>query len=185
MGTVPLTPNAAEQGPYSGPTTQKPISLVHSTWHAASAGGAAIAWAAGFTDPSATECDRIPELALAGGGAAGTYTITGTWSGAAQTDTITTVAGSTVKGSFPFDTITSVTGPDPAAALNIYWGDTFADPPARCMWTGNGGDIYCQLWNEAAPNTAVITLPAQGEWVRRIRRINRTTTTVTGAFLCW
>ena len=106
---------------------RKLINATQSTWHAAFPGGAGpISVTTGFSTPSSVECDRIPELALTAGGTPGAYVITGTWNSAAQTETITTVAGSTVKGTKPFDTITSFAGPDPGVAKNVtlYMGDS-------------------------------------------------------------
>lgn len=186
MPKIAIPEEANAQGQYSGPSVQKPVNPAHGTWHAQIPGGGAVALVAGFTDPGDVYADRIPELALAGGGAPGSYVVTGTWNSLPQTETIgPTVAGATVKGNKPFDTITGMTGPDPVAALDIYHGDTFAEPPARLLYTGNGGDFFGQLSGETAMNVLALTLPAQADWCRRIVRINRTTTTITGAWLGW
>lgn len=174
------------QDRHTGPLVEKLLNTAVSAWHAAWPGGAAIneLVPATFTNPVATEVDRVPELALALGGAPGTYVITGTYSGSAQTDSILTVAGATVKAVKPFDTITSITGPDPVNALTLNLGDSWCDPPARCLWTGDGGTIVCQLEGQSAMMSAR-KLPSKGEWVRRIRRIQCTTTTLTEAYCGW
>ena len=168
-----------------GGGVQKLIDTALHAWHAAFPGGAAVAVTTAFTDPGTVEADRIPELALAGGGAAGSYVVTGTWNGAAQTETIgPTVAGATVKGDLPFDTITSVTGPDPVANLTLSGGDSYFDPPTRAIWTGTAnGNISVQLDGETAVKT--IAVPAYRDWPRRVRRVGVTITTLTAPYAVW
>jgi hypothetical protein len=170
-------------------TVQKLINLTAATWHAAFPGGAgAIAVTTGFTNPSAAEADRIPEVALTAGGTPGAYIIVGTWNSAAQTETITTVAGDTVKGTKPFDTVTSFSGPDPGPAKNVtlYAGDSYADPPARALWTGSAaGNAAVQLLGETAVKT--IALPAYRDWPRRVVRVahSGSGTTLTAPYMVW
>jgi hypothetical protein len=179
--------------PHVGGGEQKKVLLTQTNWHAQWPGGAAInaVTPANFTNPDTTTyCDRVPELALAGGGTPGTYAITGTWDGKAQSDSITTVAGSTVKGKVPFDTITSVVGPDPAAALDLYHGDSYCDPPCRCLQVGGAGDIDAQLSRESTlatthPYTRTRDSIPAGDWQRRVRRIGRDNTTATDLEAVW
>jgi hypothetical protein len=181
---IPDKANASGH-PNAAGTVQKLVNVVQSTWHAQIPGGAAVALVAGFTNPAAAQADRIPELALAAGGTAGAYVLTGTWNGAAQTETITTVAATTVKGNKPFDTITAMTGPDPVNALDIFLGDSYADPPARAFWTGaTGGNVSCQLAGETVVKT-IVGLPKDRDWPRRIRRIGHDATTITDGYLVW
>ena len=189
MPHVDLPENVNLDGPYSGPTVQKPINPAISTWHAAFAGGGgAIDVAAGFTDPGIIYADRVPEvLASAAAVVAAPCIIDGTYDGAVQTDTLALIAGATVKATKPFDTVTRFRAGDPGGGqtLTLNQGDTWATPPCRCMWTGDGGDILCRLMGEVNMGAIVITLPLLGEWVRRIERIDVGNTTVTGAWLCW
>ena len=87
----------------------------------------------------------------------------------------------------PYDSFTRITIPDPGVgqSVSLVWGDTWANPPARCMWTGDGGDILCRLSAEAAMSSIAISLPAQGDWSRRIEQIDQAGTNVTSAWLCW
>lgn len=188
MPRIHINSNIDSRGVYSGATIQKLMVLTVATWHAAFAGGGgAIDVAAGFTNPGVVACDRIPEILASAGAVPGLYTITGTWNSAPQVATILTIAGVTVKADRPFDTITRFQGPDPGAgqSVTLNQGDAWADPPIRCLWTGDGGDIYCQLADETAINAVTITLPAQGEWVRRIIRVDCTNSTITNAWFCW
>lgn len=165
---------------------QKDLNLAQATWHAQAAGGAAINWTGSFTDPLAAEGDRIPEVKLAAGGTPGTYVIVGTWNGAAQTESILTVANDTVKGTLPFDTVTSFSGPDPVNALDFYKGDSYADPPARMLSVGVAGDVACQLHGESAVTTKAGVLA--GDWKRRVRRVQHAgdgATTATGLAFVW
>jgi len=181
--SVPAEMNVTH--PNDGGRVQKLINLAVTTWHAAFPGGAAVNVTSGFTNPSSAEADRIPELALAGGGTPGDYVITGTWNGEAQSETLTSVAGSSVKGTKPFDTITSVTGPDPVANLTLNKGDSWADPPCRYLYTGSGSaNCACQLIGESAVKT-ITGLPAGLDWKRRVRRVAHTTTTLTAPYFVW
>lgn len=183
--TVPERVNRNEA--LSGGVAQKIVNLTQSTWHAQAPGGAAIAWTSGFSIPDATEADRIPEVKLAAGGTPGAYVIVGTWNGVAQTETITSVANATVKGTLPFDTITSFTGPDPVNALDLYMGDSYADPPCRALAVNVGGDIACQLAGESSVVTKT-NVPGSGDWQRRVRRIQHAgdgNTTATGLSMVW
>lgn len=182
MPTVTARSGTQEHsGLYSGPIFELDLNTTVAAWHAPSAGGAPIAWVAGFAMPSVAECARIPQMALAAGGAAHAYAIVGTWNGAAQTDTITTVAAATVTATKPFDTVTSVSGADPVAALTFETGDAYCDPPARLLWTGSGGNAVYQLEAETTMRAVARVLPAQGELVRTFRRFQATTTTLTNA----
>jgi hypothetical protein len=159
------------------------------TWRTAGAwpGGAAIneVTPANFTNPSSAEADRIPEIALAVGGTPGSYVITGTWNSAAQTDTILTVANATVKGTKPFDTITSFVGPDPVAALTLNKGDSYADPPCRFISTGSAdGNIACQLEDETAVGAAE-AVDANSLYLYNVQRVATVTTTLVGAKFVW
>jgi len=187
MAKVVIPENVNVRGPYSGPFAQKRINTTRDTWHAQIPGGGAVALTAAFTNPNALYADRIPELALAAGGTPGAYVLVGLWNGAAQTATITTVANETVKADVPFDTITGMAGPDPVNPLDIYHGDSFADPPARGVWTGvTGGDLECMLFGESAVQI-VPGLPANIDWIRTFRRIGRDNTTIPTleAWLVW
>jgi hypothetical protein len=153
--------------------TQKRINTAVSTWHAVFTSGSAVDATSGFSNPDADtieqEADRVPELALAAG-TPGEYTITGLWNGRTQTDTITTVANDTVKGSKPFDEITRIQGPDPGANLTLNKGDSWFDPPTRWIWTGSAtGDIMVQLLDESTVKK-VFNLPAGHDWWRRAVR---------------
>ena len=176
--------------PNAAGSVQKLINLTQTAWHATIPGGGAVAVTTAFSDPSSAEADRIPELALAGGGTPGAYIITGTWNSDAQTETITTVAGSTVKGTKPFDTITSIVGPDPGANLDLYQGDSYAEPPARALWTGSAaGNAGVQLVGESAVKL-VSNIPANRDWSRRVRRITHSTdatspTSLTAPYFVW
>jgi len=187
MAKIVTSEESLRQGPADAGTVQKPIHLVQDTWHAAFlGGGGAIDVAAAFTNPSAVNADRIPELAASGGATPGTYTITGTWNSTAQVETILTVAGATVKGNLPFDTVTSFQGPDPGGAqsVTLYHGDSYASPPARALYTGAGGTCACQCVGEAAVQT-VANLPAGLDWRRRVVRVERSVTNLVGAYLVW
>ncbi len=169
----------------NGGAVQKLINTNVVAWHATIASGSAVDETAGFTDPPAAEADRIPQLALAGGGTPGAYTITGTYSGNSQTDEITTVAAATVKGSKPFDTITRLQGPDPGANLDLQQGDAYADPPAASLWTGaTGGVVAVQLSGEDAPKT-MPALPANIDWKRRVLRVDIDNHAITDSYLVW
>jgi len=182
--SIPAAANSSLD-PRSSGLAQKLLNTTQSTWHAQMAGGGAINETSGFTDPDAAECDRIPELELTVGGTPGEYVITGTWNGEAQTENITTIANDTVKGTLPFDTITSLTGPDPVQALDIHLGDSFADPPSRWLYTGNAaGNIEVQLANESSVKL-VSALPAGLDWRRRVKRVAHDNATLTNAYLVW
>lgn len=186
MGKVNIT-DAIANGPNVPGSVHRLVNLTVSAWHAAFPSGGAVNVSTAFSNPSSAEADRIPELALAGGGTPGSYVITGTWNGAAQTETIgPTVAGATVKGTLPFDTVTLVTGPDPGANLTLNQGDSYADPPARALWTAGGGAVNVQLAGESSAKT-VSGLPAGIDWWRRVRRIGATGTgsTIAGMYLMW
>jgi hypothetical protein len=186
VGRIAMLAEASTNShPRSSGQAQKLVNTTQSTWHAQMAGGGAINETSGFTNPSAAEADRIPELELTAGGTPGTYTIVGTWNGEAQTEQITTVAGSTVKGNLPFDTITSLTGPDPVQPLDIHKGDSYADPPARWFYTGaTGGNVECQLSGESAVKT-ITGLPSGLDWARRITRVGHDNTTISDGYFVW
>jgi len=169
-----------------GGIAEPPVNLTPASWHAVDPGGAPVAWVAGFTDPSALEAPRIPELSLLGAGVPGAYVLIGTFDGEPQTETITTIAGATVKGDLPFDTIVSMTGPDPGDTLALWAGDTFASPVTRAASVGVVGDVACQLEYEAA--VSVKTVHNAGDWQRRIKRIEHAgdgRTTATGIALLY
>lgn len=185
MARIVVHGDTISSSPLGGGRTQKLINTAVSTWHAAFPGGAAVAVTTAFTDPSAAEADRIPELALAGGGTPGSYVLIGTWNSVDQTETIgPTVAGATVKGDLPFDTITSITGPDPVANLTLNRGDSHFDPPTRALWTGStAGNISVQLSGETAVKT--IALPSWRDWPRDVVRVGVTITTLTAPMAVW
>jgi hypothetical protein len=172
----------------SGGHVQKLINTTVSTWHAVIAGGSAVNETSGFTNPDPDEADRIPELALAVGGTPGIYTITGTWNGDEQSDSILTVANATAKGSVPFDTITSLVGPDPVQNLTLNKGDSYFDPPVRWVYTGDTGPANCavRLVGESAVKL-VSALPAGLDWARRAVRVGASNsgTTLTNAYGVW
>lgn len=187
MGKVLIDSDRARGTATSGGVAQKPINLAVTAWHAAFPSGGAVNATSGFTQPSAAQADRIPQLALATGGTPGSYVLTGTWNGETQTETVgPTVAEATVKATKPFDTITSVTGPDPGADLTLQHGDSYADPPALALWTGDGGDLECQLVGETAVQT-ITGLPANQDYRRRVRRVSPDNTTITTlkAYFVW
>ena len=186
MPSVAIVIEKIREEAYGPVTTKRLLNTATSNWHAPWAGGAPINATAGFATPSTLECDRIPELALAGGGAPGAYVLTGTYNGAAQTDTITTIAGATVKGLVPFDgPLASFVGPDPGAALTLNMGDSYCDPPPRLLETGSAdGNIVCQLKQDAAIGAAIaVSAQSQKNWA--VRRIQCTTTTLTQCYLYW
>ena len=188
MSTITTIPNETSRSdPNNGGVVQKPINLTRATWHAQIAGGSAVNLTTGFTaqDPVTTEADRIPELFLAAGGTPGAYVLTGTYDGAAQAETITTVANATVKGELPFDTMTSLTGPDPVNALDIYKGDSLANPVARALAVGVAGVVACRLMGETLTSSKTVVLP--GDWQRRVKRVEHSTgsTTATGLAFVW
>ena len=186
MAKIALSERANQLESTAPGVVQKDVNLTQATWHAQHAGGSAVNWTSGFTDPLATEGDRIPEVKLAVGGTPGTYVIVGTWNSLPQTESITTVANSTVKGDLPFDTVTSFTGPDPVNALDFYKGDSYADPPARMVAVEVAGDIACQLQQESAVATKSGVIA--GDWNRRCRRIQHAgdgNTTATGLAFVW
>ena len=185
MPRIPLPYAQERSAAYSGSIKELDLNPVRVAWHAAWPGGAAINEVAGFATPNVEQCDRIPELDLAFGGAPGTYAITGLWNGAVQTDSILTVAAATVKGNLPFDAITSVVGPDPVNALALFMGDSYCDPPGRLLWTGTGGDVLYRLDGEATMRAVARTMPAQGELVRQFRRFQCITTTLANAHVGW
>lgn len=173
---------------YLGGFAQKKINVTQSTWHAAHSGGSAVNYTSGFTDPSSAEADRIPELELTNVGTptVGDYVLIGTWNGAAQTETITSVAGDTVKATKPFDTITSWTGPDPGSGetLTLHKGDSYASPPARAVYSGAGGDLEVQLFGESAVQT--LSSVAAGYDLRRSAvRVGHDNTTIAAPYFVW
>jgi hypothetical protein len=160
-----------------GARVELPIDLTRTAWASTFSGGAAVneTTPGNFTNPSADTADRIPELELAGGGTPGTYTLIGTWNSRPRTQSITTVAGATVKAALPMDTITSITGPDPGANLDLYQGDSYADPPARALATGAGGQFGSYL--SGNPNLLITrTLPGDTDHQRHVQRIDRDVT---------
>jgi hypothetical protein len=181
--TVPET--VGFSNPQSGGFVEKPINLTRATWHAQIPGGGAVNITTGWTDPVATEADRIPELFLAAGGTPGTYVLTGTYDGEVQTESILTVANDTVKGEKPFDTMTSLTGPDPVNALDIYKGDSYANPCARALAVNGAGVIACRLEGEDTTSSKTVSL--LGDWQRRVRRVEHSSgsTTATGLSFVW
>jgi len=184
MSTIAVPKDVNLRHGLSGGRTTKKINLTQATWHAAFAGGAgAIDVSAGFTDPDSTEADRVPELALTAGGTPGAYTLTGTYDSKAITEQITTVAGSTVKATQPFDTITRVQGPDPGGgkSVTLYKGDSWANPAARCVQVGTVGDVACQLEGESAVKTVDVPLP--GDWERCVQRVAHSGSGTTAAKL--
>lgn len=177
--------------------TQKVINTVIATWHAAFPGGSAVNATSGFTDPDPLEADRVPELALAALGTPGTYAITGTWgedpdgNPLEQTEEITTVADATVRGTKPFDTITSIVGPAPGQTLTLNKGDSYFSPPTRAIWTGSAsGAIGVQLHNEPPEALKAVALPAFRDWPRSAVRVraddgSAEATTLDGAMAVW
>lgn len=172
MPKVSLAADINKTEALSGGVKELKLQLVPELWHAAFAGGSgAFDVSAGFAAQNTLEADRIPELALTGGGTPGDYVITGTWNSAAQTETITTVAGATVKGTKPFDTVTNFAGPDPGGAkdVTLYMGDSYCNPASRAMSVGTAGVIACELDAESAVSPKTCHLP--GDWQRRAQRV--------------
>jgi hypothetical protein len=188
MARINIPGDVNQNGPYSGGTVQKLVNLTPSDWHAVIAGGAAIDVAAGFNTPSAAEADRIPEIICAAGGVEIVATITGTWNGAAQVEAITCPTNATTKCTKPFDTITRFqSNVDPVSNTTLRMGDSYADPPTRCLFTGTGAaaaSAAVQLSGE----TAVKVVPAPAgyvDWDRRVVRMAHTTTTLTAPYFVW
>jgi hypothetical protein len=160
---------------------QIPVSLTQSDWMAATAGGAALNVVAGFVNPGATNISRIPRVITAAGGATINITITGTYNGAAQTETFQCLTNATTDATEPFDTITSVTTDvDPVSNTTIRWGRSYCDPACAELYVTGTGNINCRLDNETA--LQVISSVPAGEWSRRVRIIDPTSTTATGLF---
>jgi hypothetical protein len=180
MPTIELPRPLNTPAPNIGGYAQKLINLTQTAWHAAFVGGSgAFDVSSGFADPSAAEASRVPELELDASGTPGTYTITGTWDSVEQVVNITTIAGSTVKGDLPLDTVTRFQGPDCGAtkSVTLYHGDSYADPPARALWTGDtDGDAAVQLVGEDA--VKAVAVPANRDWPRRVQRIAHSTSAV-------
>ena len=177
--------------------TQKLINTAITTWHAAFPAGSAVNASSGFTTPDPLEADRIPELALAAGGTPRTYTITGTWgedpggNALVQSEEITTVADATVRGTKPFDTITSIVGDAPGQTLTLNKGDSYFSPPTRAIWTGEAsGAIGVQLKDEQLADLKAVSLPAYRDWPRAAVRVRANdgsaeATTLDGAMAVW
>lgn len=160
---------------------QVPVSLTQTDWMPAEAGGAPLNVVAGFVNPSAAIISRIPRVITAAGGATINITITGTYNGAAQSETFECLTGATTDATEPFDTITSVTTDvDPVSATTIRWGRSYFDPAAAELYVTTTGNINCRLDNETALQV-VSSVPA-GEWSRRVRIIDPTSTTAAGLF---
>lgn len=194
MPTIALLRSQNRNGDPTGPgTVERRVPTTRTAWHANFAGGAAVNATSGFTDPDATQvppiADRTVSLHLATGGTVGTYTIAGTFDGADVTEDITTVVDAWVDGDQPFDTITSITGPDPGAVLQMHQGDTVCSPPARALYTGDGGACAFLLSGELAPANDADkqdrNLPAGVDHSRRVKRIYMSTTPPSNMRLVW
>lgn len=160
---------------------QVPVSLTQSDWMAATAGGAPLNVVAGFSDPSAAQISRIPRIITAAGGAAVNVTITGTYNGEAQSETVACLTNATTDATLPFDTITRVqTNVDPVSNTTIRWGRSYCDPAAAELHVGTAGNIVCRLDAESAFQT-ISSVPT-GTWSRRVRYIDPTNTTAAGLF---
>lgn len=194
MSTIELHHQQNRNSDPTGPgVAERRVPTARAAWHANFASGSAVSATTGFTNPDATEvpplADRSVALNLATGGTVGAYVVTGTFDGKEVTETITTVANAWVDGNQPFDTITSITGPDPGAVLQMYQGDAICSPPARALYTGDGGDCAYQLSNEDAPAEAADkqdrNLPASVDHSRRVKRIYMSTTPPSNMRLVW
>lgn len=180
--------NVSVAHPIAGGQAQAQIGLALTAVATTQASGSAVDLSAGdLTDPPANRAPRGLRFALSSGGTAGTYTITGTWSGKTVTEEVTTVADNSVDGLQPFDELISITGPDPGADLDITLGLVLPEPHARAVWTGpTGGELNVQLSAEDATKVGP-TLPANIDWQRWIKAIDPTGTTIPDgeAWLVW
>ena len=186
-----------DQNRNSDPTgpgvAERRVPTARTAWHASFAAGSAVNATAGFTNPDATQvppiADRSVALNLATGGTVGAYVIVGTFDGAEVTETITTVVNAWADGDQPFDTIESIAGPDPGAVLQMMQGDAVCNPPARALYTGDGGDCAYLLSNEAPPAEAADkqdrNLPAGVDHSRRFKRVYMSTTPPDNMRLVW
>lgn len=163
---------------------QVPVSVTQSDWMAATAGGAALDVVAGFVDPSAAQISRIPRIITAAGGASISVTITGTYNGAPQADVVACLTNASTDAAKPFDTITRVqTDVDPVSNTTIRWGRSYCDPAAVVLHVGGAGNINCRLDSESA--LQVVSSVGTGDWPRRVRVIDPTSTTATGMLACY
>lgn len=186
MPTIALPEALNVASPDEGGGAELNIDLTRNAWASTFSSGSPVneTTPGNFTNPSTASASRVPELDLAGGGTPGTYTITGTWNGSERVQTITTVVGDYVKASLPMDTITSITGPDPGADLNLYQGDAYADPPARAMWGGAGGVVAYYLYLQPYV-LHTRTVAANQDHQRRVQQIDRANTAATGLVFVW
>lgn len=184
MGKVGVREDLLVAHPLGPATIQKPVTLTVDTWHALVAPGAALDVAAAFSNPSADACDRIPQVLAAAGGVPFSCTLTGTWNGAAQTDTFACATNATTKATKPFDTITRwQTDVDPQSNVTLQAGDSYSAEGTRWLHVSGAGDINIQLSGETA--LKVISGVAAGDWRVAMRRISPTSTTATGLVASW
>lgn len=163
-------------GPFS---RQVPVSLTQTDWHAAISGGAPLNVTTAFVNPSASEISRVPRIITAGGGATIQVTLVGTYNGAAQTETVTCLTNSTTDATLPFDTVTSLTTDvDPVSDTTLRWGRSYFDPAPCALQVGAAGNINCRLLNNSA--FSVVAGVPIGDWRRRVRLVDPTSTTATG-----
>jgi hypothetical protein len=179
--------------PLTGGRYRRAINLTRTQWHATWLSGSAVHETDinQFVNPVLPrDCDRIPELALNGGGTPGNYVIEGYHNGVFQTEFVATVAGATAKFSRPYDIVTMIDGPDPGATLKLYQGDLWLQDDCRCIYTGSAaGIITCALAGEipAAPPVTykATSVAAFQDWVRVVKQIDRLNTTLVGAEAIW
>ena len=155
----------------SAATRARLVSVAVTNYVAQYAAGAPIDDSTGpFTEFSPT---RLPQVTLGAGAGAPVVTITYTpvEGGSEKTQSVTGVAGATVKFPVPVQTITRVqTDVDPGDVMDIQAGDTWVSPAPRSVFGSAAGDVVCRLAEDDADITmtlaAGIPVPIRAEIVR-------------------
>jgi len=129
----------------SSATRARLVSLAVVNYVAQYAAGAPIDDSVGpFTEFSPT---RLPEVTLGAGAGAPVVTLTyiPIEGGPERTQSVTGVAGATVKFTQPVQIITRVqTDIDPVDVMDIQAGDTWVSPAPRSLFPNVAGDVVCR-----------------------------------------
>jgi len=172
--TGPMVEAACSQALHvstSSATRASLVSTVVTNYVAQYAAGAPIDDSAGpFTEFGPT---RLPQVTLGGAGGAPVVTLTyiPIDGGESRTQSVTGVAGATVKFAQPVQIITRVqTSVDPGDVLDIQAGDTWVRPAPRSLFPNAAGDVVCRGAEDDLDVTltlaAGIPLPMRADIIR-------------------
>lgn len=150
---------------------------------------AAISASSGFTNVTLPTASRLPQVVVADGGAANTFTLMGTaLSGEAITQELSVTTNATgnpvtTKFSYAMATVTSFSSSVAiGAAVDLQWGDTWVEPPARAIIVGTAGNVAMR----GADDDVDGTIPVQkGINPMSAKIIRITNTTAADVWLGW